>query len=102
METKNDLIKLQLQIVGRSYPIFVENHEEENMVKEVVQSINAKVNHFMQTHKGIDKQDALAMSVLTYAIDLFKDIKNPTENHNEIDTQLLHIQSLLDTALENS
>ncbi|MBP7821788.1 MAG: cell division protein ZapA [Saprospiraceae bacterium] len=97
-----DLIHIQLQIAGRSYPISVESREEESLVREVVDSINSKISFFLNTHKSIDKQDALAMSVLTYAVDLFKQDKQAaTLSEEEISKSLQNINLTLDDILKS-
>ena len=70
MEVQEEMIRITVVIAGRPYPLKI-NPKDEPVVRELVNQVNARVNQFQQTYKK-DKQDLLAMTLLTYAMDLHK------------------------------
>lgn len=83
-------------IAGRSYPLKVKS-EDESSLREVVNEINDKVKHFQLTYTNRDKQDCLAMTLLTYAVDYNKSTQDKTSD--EINNRLNKLDSLLDEVL---
>jgi cell division protein ZapA len=57
-----------LTIADRPYPLKVKPEEEE-MVKNAAKQINQKVKELQDLYAAKDKQDFLAMSALTYAVE---------------------------------
>ena len=66
-ETKN----ITVVIASRPYPLKVKE-EDETAIRKIIKEINEKINRFQLTYTNKDKQDCLAMAVLTYAVDLHK------------------------------
>lgn len=64
----SELININLIIADRPYPLKVKPEEEE-MVKNAAKQINQKVNDLKDVYAAKDKQDFLAMSALTYAVE---------------------------------
>jgi cell division protein ZapA len=64
----SELININLIIADRPYPLKVKPEEEE-MVKNAAKQINQKVNELKDVYAAKDKQDFLAMSALTYAVE---------------------------------
>jgi len=62
-----DLHNIDIELAGRNYPILVEK-EEETVVLSLVQRLNNEIVD-MQSRYGqkLNKQDILAMLLLTYA-----------------------------------
>ncbi|MCO6486435.1 MAG: cell division protein ZapA [Saprospiraceae bacterium] len=60
---------INLVIAGRSYPVQVLPSEEEAL-HQVVAEVNRRVESFQSRHPGQDKQDLLAMAMLTFATEL--------------------------------
>jgi Cell division protein ZapA len=66
------MVNLSINIAGRAYPIKVEAEEEATEIQNVVSDINEKIHTFQKTYARIDKQDTLAMALLTYLLDTKK------------------------------
>ena len=81
------------------------NTEEKDIVlvnntkHEIVKELNEKVNRFQLTYTNKDKQDCLAMSLLTYAVDLHKATLINTEDLS-LSSRLTKMEELLDQLLE--
>ncbi len=58
-----DKVKVKINIAGRSYPLTVENGEEE-VLRRAGKMINEKIQLFEKNYAVSDKQDALAMAAL--------------------------------------
>ena len=89
-ETKN----ITVVIASRPYPLKVKD-EDEAAIRKIIKEINDKVNRFQLTYTNKDKQDCLAMAVLTYAVDLYKTQQNTVED-GILASKLAKIDTLLD------
>lgn len=95
MEVQEEMIRITVVIAGRPYPLKI-NPKDEPIVRQIVNQVNARVNQFQQTYKK-DKQDLLAMTLLTYAMELHKtSIKSASELSTPTDTLSNDIQELDD------
>lgn len=63
--------QINLIIAGRSYPVQIDPAEETSLM-EVVSEVNHRVDEFQRQHPAQDKQDVLAMALLTFASDLHR------------------------------
>ena len=59
---------ITITIAGRSYSLKVIEQEVE-MIEKVAREINRKVSDLQSRYTANDKQDCLAMALLTYAVD---------------------------------
>ncbi len=66
-----DIKNITVVIGGRPYPLKVQASDESS-IRKIVTEINDKINDFQLTYSNKDKQDSLAMAVLTYAVELHK------------------------------
>ncbi len=84
-------------IAGRPYPLKIKLSDEP-VIRKIVKRINEKINNFQLTYTQKDKQDCLAMALLTYAVDLHKagQKKEETQIVNELD----ELDKLLTNALK--
>ncbi len=64
----SELININLIIADRPYPLKVKP-EEEATVRAAAKQINEKVKELQNLYAAKDKQDFLAMSALTYAVE---------------------------------
>ena len=62
---------ITVSIAGRQYPVRVSS-DEEGLVRDVVTDINAKIKDFQLRYSGKDRQDCMAMIMMTYAVELEK------------------------------
>jgi len=67
----NESMNITVLIGGRPYSLSIKTREEQ-LIRKAVKDINDKVNEFQTTYKQRDKQDCLAMTLLTYSVDLAK------------------------------
>ena len=64
-------INITVLIAGRPYPLKIKANDE-GVIRRIVKELNEKINRFQLTYTKKDKQDCLAMTLLTYAVDLHK------------------------------
>lgn len=93
-ETKN----ITVVIAGRPFPVTIPASEEVSL-RNVVKSINDKINHFQLTYPQRDKQDYLSMTILTLAFDQFKKVDKPNPDLEQAQVKMLEIDKLLTKAL---
>lgn len=62
---------IKVSIAGRPYPLKV-TEEEEALVMEIAEEIGRRVNEYQSMYRNHDKQDYLAMTLLTYALESAK------------------------------
>lgn len=95
METDN-MKSITVLIASRPYPLRIKE-EDEKRIKGIVKDINDKISKFQLTYAQKDKQDCLAMALLTYAVDLQKQ-REQTED-SLIMRHLQQIEDLVDAAI---
>ncbi len=81
-------------IGGRPYPLKVQP-EDEATIRKIVKEVNEKINRFQLTYTNKDKQDCLAMTLLTYAVDLHKSRQTASAD-TALSSKLSHLDELLD------
>ncbi len=96
----NDMINITVLIGGRPYPLKIKSADEP-AIREIVKEVNEKVNRFQQNYAKKDKQDCLAMALLTYAVDLHKNAQEtgPADN-DDVSEKVLQLDNLLDDLLK--
>lgn len=94
------LMTLTVLIAGRPYPLRVQIGEDEE-IRKLVREVNEQLSHFQKIYPDRDKQDYLAMSVLTLAVERAKLQQQLQElSAAEVNTQLTGIQNTLDNLLQ--
>ena len=88
-------LSIKVQILDRFYPLTISAGEEE-FVRKAARKVNETITEFKGVYAA-DKQALLAMSALTFAIDLLKGQSKNTEK--SVDKSSVNID---DNALENS
>ena len=86
-----DKYVININIAGRAYRLKVDNKEEE-FVRSAANDINKKIEEFSSSYAFKDKQDLLAMTVISFVSELTK-LKSETKDNaiisidklNEID-----------------
>ena len=63
--------QITLLIAGRPYPLRIAATDEA-AIRQVARDLNERVNRFQLKYPNRDKQDCLAMVLLTYAADLYQ------------------------------
>ncbi len=97
MEPGQDVKNITVLIAGRPYPLKI-NAEDEPVVRKLVKEVNDKINRFQLTYTNKDKQDCLSMTVLTYAVDLFKAQQSSTQDAI-LSEKLQRLDAMLDKVL---
>lgn len=92
--------QITVLIAGRPYPLKIKENDEP-AIRRIVKEINDKINQFQLTYANKDKQDCLAMAILTYAVDLHKymQAEPPSLPDPDLDNKLTQIDELLDKLL---
>jgi cell division protein ZapA len=98
MEEHQDNKHITVIIGGRPYPLKVKG-EDEMAIRQIVNEVNEKVNRFQLAYTNKDKQDCLSMTLLTYAVDLFKYRQGNAPESDAVFAKLSHLDRLLDDAL---
>jgi len=82
------LVKININIAGRSYPVKV-NTEEERVAKDLEKEVNTRIQLFQKSYPSMDIRDCLSMVIIERAFD-----KNNSEN-TELITKAKAIEGLL-------
>ncbi|MEM1122701.1 MAG: cell division protein ZapA [Bacteroidota bacterium] len=101
MDDQNSKIRITVTIAGRPYALKVQAADEP-VILRLTKEINDKIRQFQTTYKGKDKQDFIAMTLLTFAVDLHKLRTKTNAEPSLIDLSepLQEIDNLLDHLLE--
>jgi cell division protein ZapA len=90
----SELININLIIADRPYPLKVKPEEEE-LVRNAAKQINQKVKELQDLYAAKDKQDFLAMSALTYAVEVANLKKQNQSSGQSIEQKINDIAQLL-------
>lgn len=85
---------ITIAIAGRSYSLKVVEHEVD-MIERVAREINDKVSDLQSRYTANDKQDCLAMALLTYAVDKARQDENSPSVLEKLETIQNELQGLL-------
>ena len=92
--------QITVLIGGRPYPLKVKASDEAT-IRKMVKNINEQLNQFQLNYTNKDKQDCLALTVLTYAVDLHRIRQSlSTTQDPQVVEQLSRLDTLLDEALK--
>ena len=97
----SETISITALIAGRPYPLKVKR-EDEVVIRQIVKEVNEKISRFQQTYPGKEKQDHLAMTLLTYAVDLFKAAPGNSPENDLLSQKIQDLNKILDQALTRS
>ena len=92
-------IKVNVVIAGRSYPLSVNNTNEEQGMRIAAKNVNDLIANFEQNYAVADKQDALAMCALQFASKSEIVSINSTKETTEIINKINDLTNLLDKHL---
>ena len=94
-----DSIRIKVAIGGRTYPLTIPRHEEEQ-VRKAVALLQSTVGRFEERYAVGDKQDALAMAALQMANQVASLQSAPAAAlGDQEDLRLKQIQAQLDAVL---
>lgn len=92
--SNTELININLQIAGRSYPLKIKPEEEET-VRLAAKKLNEKVQQLQEQYAAKDKQDYLAMCALMNEAEILASKKKVTISDPAFFDQLRAIDTLL-------
>jgi hypothetical protein len=94
--SEQKMVRLNLIIGGRSFPVKVEKSEVADL-KELEKVVNGKINEFMIKYPTYERIDLITMAFLS----LVSDLNNQRFQKSEpvLDKRLDDLATLLDTAL---
>ncbi len=101
MDNQDNKIRITVVIAGRPYSLKVKA-EDEPVILRLSKELNDKIRQFQTTYTNKDKQDLLAMALLSYSVDLHKARTKTTTNQpisNPLADPLQEIDNLLDDLL---
>ncbi len=87
---------ISVQIAGRPYALKIQA-QDEVAIRKLVRDINEKVNRFQMAYPSKDKQDCLALVVLTYAAEMHRQLQAGASE--ALVQKIAHIDALLDQIL---
>ena len=93
----SDTIRINVAIGGRTYPLTIPRHEEEQ-VRKAVSVIQGTISRFEERYAVGDKQDALAMCALQLA-NQAAGMQSAGDHSGAEDERLKQIQGQLDAVL---
>lgn len=94
-----ELVKINVVIAGRTYPLHVANALEEQGTRKAAEKINQLISKFEQNYAVSDKQDVLAMCALQFASKLEIANVSQHENLHTAEAKLNQMHQLLDACL---
>ncbi len=67
----DDFKTITITLAGRPYPLRIKGGDENN-IRKIVKTLNERINQFQMSYTSKDKQDCLAMTLLTTSVELHK------------------------------
>ena len=99
----DDSKKISVLIAGKSYPLKVKT-KDEKPIRLIIKEVNEKIDEFQVNYPRRKQKDCMAMSLLSYAVDLHKIRQNPTlyvkEEYQKMSGKLSELDVLLDDLLQ--
>ena len=92
-------IKVNVVIAGRTYPLSVEDTDEEEGMRRAAKDINELIAKFEQNYAVADKQDVLAMCALQYASKAEIVSLTNTKENTEVLQKINELTNLLENHL---
>ena len=93
-------LKVNVVIAGRTYPLSVDNVQEEEGMRKAAKNINDLIMKFEQNYAVADKQDVLAMSALQFASKVEISSLKTTEDNSKVLEKINGLTNLLENHLK--
>lgn len=93
-------LKINVVIAGRTYPLSVNNTNEEEGMRKAANSINKLITLYEQNYAVSDKQDVLAMCALQFASKVEIGALNSNSTNEEAIKKLNELTNLVDSHLK--
>lgn len=92
-------LQVKIVIAGRTYPLTIGVHEEEN-IRKAAKNIEDSINFFQENYAVKDKQDLLAMTALQLATQAL--VREQESRLTDETKQLTDLDTTLTTYLEDN
>ncbi|CAI8355800.1 MAG: Uncharacterised protein [Polaribacter sp. SA4-10] len=93
-------LKINVVIAGRTYPLSVNNTQEEEGMRKAAIAINTLIKNYEQNYAVSDKQDVLAMCALQFASKLEISQLEESTTDTEVLDKINALTKLVNTHLE--
>ena len=93
-------LKVNVVIAGRTYPLSVNDTQEEEGMRSAANDINDLIMKFEQSYAVADKQDVLAMCALQFASKAAISSIKTTEENAKTNEKLNELTKLLENHLK--
>jgi len=93
-------LKINVVIAGRTYPLSVNNTQEEEGMRKAAIAINILIKNYEQNYAVSDKQDVLAMCALQFASKLEISQLEESATDAEVLDKIKALTQLVNTHLE--
>ena len=93
--------QITVLIASRPYPLKIKVGDEA-VIRRIVSEVNDTITLFQNTYSAKDRQDCVAMALLTYAVDLHKTQSEPSLNDTALNDRLYRIENLVASALNDN
>ncbi len=92
-------IKVNVVIAGRTYPLSVNDTNEEEGMRKAAKNINELIAKFEQNYAVADKQDVLAMCALQFASKAEIGLIKKTKENTKVLQKINELTNLLENHL---
>ena len=93
-------LKVNVIIAGRTYPLSVNNTQEEEGMRKAAKNINELIAKFEQNYAVSDKQDVLAMCALQFASRVEITSLQTRKEQNEVLNKIRELTQIVGSHLE--
>ncbi len=93
--------QITVLIASRPYPLKIKAGDEA-VIRRIVSEVNDTITLFQNTYSAKDRQDCVAMALLTYAVDLHKAQSKPSLNDTALNDRLYRLENLVTSALNDN
>lgn len=99
MKEKNVTVNMSVQIAERSYPLKVQQSDEEIM-NNAAKLVNDRIKEYQRNYAGKDKQDYLAMCLLNLAVENLNAQHQAQQTNRLLEEKISRLESILSGALQ--
>jgi len=100
----DDSKKISVLIAGKAYPLKIKAKDEKS-IRLIIKELNGKIDEFQVNYPRREQKDCMAMSLLSYAVDLHKIRQNPApyikQEQLKMSEKLSELDVLLDDLLQD-
>ncbi|MCW5906222.1 MAG: cell division protein ZapA [Chitinophagales bacterium] len=94
MSEKNETVNMSVQIAERSYPLKVQQSDEEKM-NNAAKLVNDRIKEYQRNYAGKDKQDYMAMCLLNLAVENLNAQHETQQTNRLLEEKLSRLEGIL-------